>query len=61
MDLPARDSYDLATGLRHRLSDAEPSTYVSMESQLRRAVYERLEESGRDRRSPRRRRPFRRA
>ncbi len=56
MDAPARTSQDLTIGLRNLLSDAEPSTYVSLEAQLRRAVYERLVQQVDEERDPRRRR-----
>ena len=51
----ARDPNDLTVGLRDRLSDAEPTTYVSLENQLRRAVFERLiVQAEEERQSPRR-------
>lgn len=36
-------SYDIAIGLRDRLSDAEPRRPFELESQLRALVWERLE------------------
>lgn len=39
---PARDTYDLAVGLRHRLAEAARPQTASVESQLQSAVRERL-------------------
>jgi len=61
LDATTRGTYDLTVALRDRLSDAEPSTYVSMEAQLRKAVFERLNvQAESERETPRRTRSWRR-
>jgi hypothetical protein len=53
-------SYDIASGLRDRISDAEPRLPFELESQLRALVWERLEGEAQTP-TPARRRLFRRS
>jgi hypothetical protein len=55
LETTARGTYDLTVALRDRLSDAAPTTYVSVEAQLRKAVFERLNVQAKEERKPSRR------